>query len=72
MGWRCSVTWDTLDEVGHHATEVGSDVLEDLQLFVVLGLQQHAGQVHILQKESAQSQRITLQSPVSTAQRRGG
>lgn len=36
-------TWYTLDEVGHHGTEVSSDVLEDLGVFVILSFQEHPG-----------------------------
>lgn len=53
-------TWHTLDEVGHHAAEMSSDILQDLQLFIVFCLQEHACQIHILQEKSTQSQRIPL------------
>lgn len=62
-------TRDTLYEVGHHGAKVGSDVSEDLHVFVVLSLQKHSGQVHILQKESAKSQSVTFQCSISTEQK---
>jgi hypothetical protein len=60
------VHWDTLDEVGHHGTEVSSDVLEDLRIFVILGFQKHPGKIHILQEQSAQGQGIAFQSSICT------
>ena len=56
-------TWDTLHHVGHHGAEVGPDVLQDLCVFVVLCLQQHAGHVHVLQEQGAQGQAVPLQRP---------
>lgn len=40
---RNLITWYTLDEIGHHGTEVSSDVLEDLCIFVILSFQKHPG-----------------------------
>lgn len=72
--FQAEPTWYTLDEVGHHGAEVSSDVLEDLCIFVILSFQEHPGQIHILQEQSAQSQGVTFQSPVCTvgSQRRQG
>lgn len=64
-------TWYALDEVGDHCAEVSSNILEDLGVFVVLCLQQHPGEVHILQEESAQGEGVTLQSSVCTEEHGG-
>ncbi len=71
--WVCEMslfTWGTLYEVGHHGTEVSSNVFENLHVFVILSFQKHPGQVHILKKESAQGQRITFQSSISAERQR--
>lgn len=57
-------TWNTLDEIGHHGTEVSSDVLQDFCIFVILGFQQHPSQIHIFQEESAQGEGVTFQGSV--------
>lgn len=71
MGSGTARTGDTLDEVGHHAAEVGPDVLEDVQLLLVLRLQEHAGQVHVLQEQGPQRQRVPLQRAVGAGGRDG-
>lgn len=60
-------TWHTLDEVGHHGAKVSTDVLEDLCVFVILSLQEHAGQIHIFQEQSTQGERVAFQSAVCAA-----
>jgi hypothetical protein len=51
---------------------VGPDVLQDVQLLLVLRLQQHAGQVHVLQEQGPQRQGVTLQGPVGAGRERDG
>lgn len=46
-------TWNTLDEIGYHGTEMSPDVLEDFCVFVILCFQEHPCQIHILQEQSA-------------------
>lgn len=60
------MTWYTLDQVGHHGTEVSSNVLEDFCIFVILGFQKHPGEIHILQEQSAHGEGVTFQSSVCT------
>lgn len=57
-------TWYTLDEIGYHGAEMSPDVLEDFCIFVILSFQEHPCQIHILQEQSAQGQRVTFQSSV--------
>ena len=41
-------TRNTLDEISHHPAEMGPDVFKHIQLLLILSLQEHAGQIHIL------------------------
>lgn len=36
-------TRNTLDEISHHAAEMGSDVFKHIQLLLILSLQKHPG-----------------------------
>lgn len=64
-----TLTGDTLDEIGHHPAEMGSDVFQHVQLLLILSLQEHPGQVHILEEQGSQRQGVTLQSPVGAAEK---
>lgn len=59
----------TLDKVGHHGTEVSSDVFEDLGVFIVFSFQVHSSQIHVFQEQSAEGKGVTFQSSVCTAGR---
>lgn len=61
-------TRNTLDEIGHHPTEVGSDVLQHVQLLLVLRLQEHPREVHILEEQGPQRQGIPLQRAIGAVQ----
>ncbi len=62
-------TGNTLDEISHHAAEMGSDVFKHVQLLLILSLQKHAGQIHILKEQSTQSQGITLQCSIGATEK---
>ena len=60
-------TRNTLDEICHHRTEMGSNVFKHVQLLLILSLQKHPGQIHILQEQGTQCQGVTLQCSVGAA-----
>ena len=61
-------TRNTLDEISHHAAEMSPDVFKHVQLLLILSLQKHPGEIHILEEQGAQSQGVTLQGSVSAAE----
>lgn len=66
-----NATWYTLDEVGHHGAKVSSNVLKDLCIFVVLGFQEHPGEIHVLQEQRAHGEGVALQRAARAVEIRG-
>lgn len=52
LQWRKSQrhTWDILDNISHQCTEVTTNVLQCVRVFVIFSLKQLPGQINILKQ----------------------